>query len=64
VKEASTSPTYVDGDLVDLGATIGALTDHSITWTLEGVDYMIASNNMTQDELVEIARSVQGEVEK
>jgi outer membrane lipoprotein-sorting protein len=64
VKEASTAPTYVDGDLVDLGATIGALTDHSITWTLEGVDYMIASNNMTQKELVEIARSVQGEVEK
>jgi outer membrane lipoprotein-sorting protein len=64
VKEASASPTYVDGDLVDLGATIGALTDHSITWTLEGVDYMIASNNMTEEELVEIARSVQGEVEK
>lgn len=64
VKEASTSPTYVDGDLVDLGFTIGALTDQSVTWSVDGVDYMIASNNMTEEELVEIARSVQGDVEK
>jgi outer membrane lipoprotein-sorting protein len=64
VKEASTSPTYVDGDLVDLGVTIGAVTDGSITWSQDGVDYMIASNNLSQEELIEIARSVQGDVEK
>lgn len=64
VKEASTSPTYVDGDLVDLGVTIGAVSDGSITWTLDGVDYMIASNDLTEKELVEIARTVQGDVEK
>jgi outer membrane lipoprotein-sorting protein len=64
VKEASTSPTYVDGDLVDLGMTIGAVSEGSITWTANGVDYMIASNNLTKEELVEIARTVQGEVEK
>lgn len=64
VKEASTSPTYVDGDLVDLGVTIGAVSDGSITWTMDGVDYMIASNDLTEKELVEIARTVQGDVEK
>lgn len=64
VKEASTSPTYVDGDLVDLGVTIGAVSEGSITWTMDGVDYMIASNNLTEEELVEIARTVQGDVEK
>ena len=30
----------------------------------DGVDYMIASNDLTQDELIEIARTVQGEVGK
>ncbi|MEH7491873.1 LolA family protein [Neobacillus niacini] len=64
VKEASTSPTYVDGDLVDLGVTIGAVSEGSITWTMDGVDYMIASNELTEKELVEIARTVQGDVEK
>nr|WP_263323816.1 outer membrane lipoprotein carrier protein LolA [Neobacillus sp. Marseille-Q6967] len=64
VKEASSSPTYVDGDLVDLGFTIGAVSDGSITWTQDGVNYMIASKDLNQEELVEIARSVQGDVEK
>ncbi|WHY00964.1 outer membrane lipoprotein carrier protein LolA [Neobacillus sp. DY30] len=64
VKEASTSPTYIDGDLVDLGVTIGAVSEGSITWTMDGVDYMIASNDLTEKELVEIARTVQGDVEK
>jgi outer membrane lipoprotein-sorting protein len=64
VKEASTSPTYVDGDLVDLGITIGAVSEGSITWTVDGVEYMIASNDLTEGELIEIARTVQGDVEK
>jgi hypothetical protein len=64
VKEASSSPTYVDGDLVDLGITIGAVSEGSITWTSDGVDYMIASNDLTENELIEIARTVQGDVEK
>jgi outer membrane lipoprotein-sorting protein len=64
VKEASTSPTYVEGDLIDLGVTIGAVSEGSITWTQDGVDYMIASNDLTEKELVEIARTVQGDVEK
>jgi outer membrane lipoprotein-sorting protein len=64
VKEASTYPTYVEGDLVDLGITIGAVTDNSLTWTYNGVDYMIASNNLTKEEMIEVAKSVQGEAVK
>lgn len=63
-KEVSASPELMDGDLVDLGVTIGAVTDHSISWTMNGVDYMIASKNLTKDELVEAAKSVQGEAVK
>jgi outer membrane lipoprotein-sorting protein len=65
VKEA-TAPTYVEGDLVDLGVTIGAVTDHSISWTLSGVDYMIASKTLTKNEMIEVAKSVsvQGDIGK
>ncbi len=58
-KEAAT--TFVEGSLVDLGFTIGAVTDHSMTWTHNGVDYMIASKNLSKDELIEVAKSVQAE---
>ena len=61
VKETLATPTYVDGDLVDLGVTIGAVNDHSITWSQGGVDYMIASKNLTKNQLIEVAQSVQGD---
>ncbi|MEH7546043.1 LolA family protein [Neobacillus vireti] len=60
-KVASANPTLMEGDIVDLGATIGALSDHSLSWSQGGVDYMIASKNLTRDEMVEIAKSVQGD---
>ncbi|MDQ1143179.1 outer membrane lipoprotein-sorting protein [Bacillus sp. SORGH_AS 510] len=63
-KVASTTPTYVEGDIVDLGLTIGAVTDHSISWSHGGVDYMIASKNLTKDEMIEVAKSVQGDAVK
>lgn len=63
-KVASTTSTYIEGDLVDLGVTIGAVSDNSITWSQDGVDYMIASNNLTKDEMIEVAKSVQGDIGK
>jgi len=64
VETMSSIPTSVLGDPVDLGFTIGAITDRSISWTYEGVDYMLASQNLTQEEMMEIARSVQANPEK
>lgn len=63
-KTASIVPTNVAGDLVNLGPTIAAVTDHSITWSQNGVDYMIASKNLTRDEMIRVAQSVQGEAVK
>ncbi|WP_066074523.1 LolA family protein [Neobacillus soli] len=60
-KAVSAAPTYVTGDIVDLGVTIGAVSDHSISWSNGGVDYMIASKNLTRDEMVAVAKSVQGD---
>jgi len=63
-KAASTTPTLVEGDIVDLGITIGAVSDHSISWSHDGVDYMIASSNLSKDEMIEVAKSVQGDAIK
>jgi len=64
VMPATAGPTNVVGELVDLGFTIGAITNNSLSWTNEGVDYMIASNDLTPEEMVTIARTVQGSAVK
>jgi outer membrane lipoprotein-sorting protein len=61
---ASISPMYVNGDPVDLGFTVGAMTENSITWMHDGVEYMLASNSLSPEELVMVARSVQETIEK
>ncbi len=57
VAEAS-SPIHVSGELVDLGFTIGALTKDSLTWSHNGVEYMLVSKGLKQEELLMVARSV------
>jgi len=63
-KPAAATSTVVNGEPVDLGFTIGAISGHSISWTQEGIDYMIASKKLTKTELTTLARSVQGDVVK
>lgn len=52
----------VSGDVVDLGFAIGALADGFISWTEDGVEYTIFSDDLTPEELVMVAQSVQGGV--
>ena len=54
--EFSIIPTFGEPDiLID---TVGALTDSSITWSSNGIDYYLVSDVMGKQELLEIARSV------
>lgn len=65
--EVATAQAYVtpvQGEPVDLGFTIGALSENKITWSHEGVEYTLASKNLTDEEMIMLARSVQGTVEK
>lgn len=50
--------TTVNGNPVDLGFTVGALADNMVTWTYEGVNYTLASQSLSPDEMVEVARTV------
>lgn len=58
---ALTTPEAVDGEIVNLGFTVGALTDSTIQWNHEGIDYTLASDSLTKDELIEVAQSVRGQ---
>ncbi|WP_245639583.1 LolA family protein [Viridibacillus arvi] len=56
-------PVFAPGDPADLGFTIGAITDNSISWEKNGVSFFIATNSLTREEMVEVASSmVNGEV--
>ena len=54
--EFSVIPTY--GEPFLLIDTVAALSDTSITWSSNGVDYYLVSDVLSQNELIDIARSV------
>ncbi|MGY0693676.1 LolA family protein [Virgibacillus sp. FSP13] len=58
------SPQEVRGDIVNLGHTIGALSDNTIEWNNNGVNFYLASEDLTKEELIEVAKSVQGKAVK
>lgn len=51
-------PVFAEGDPADLGFTIGAITDNSVSWEQAGVSYFLASNGLTREEMVEVATSL------
>ena len=60
----SSLPEEVHGDIVNLGFTIGALSENTIEWSYEGSDFYLASEELTKEELIEVAQSVQGKEAK
>ncbi|NSL52469.1 LolA family protein [Calidifontibacillus erzurumensis] len=60
----ASAPVFVDGEPVDLGFTVGVLTENALSWSYGGVDFYLASQDLSQEEMYEIARSVQGQAIK
>lgn len=58
MKETSMLPVTSPGDPVDLGFTIGAITDTSISWEKDGVAFFVASSKLTREEMMEVAASM------
>ncbi|HLS06381.1 MAG TPA: outer membrane lipoprotein carrier protein LolA [Bacillota bacterium] len=54
----------VTGDLIDLGFAVGALTNNKLEWVYEGSEFLLASEDLTRNELIEVAKSVQGKTSK
>lgn len=55
-EEFTTIPTY--GEPAMLIDTIGAISDNSVSWISNGLEYYIASDAMGIDELVDVATSI------
>ena len=49
-------PTY--GEPYRLMDTLGVMTDNSLSWTSNGIEYYIVSDILNQNELVEVAQSI------
>lgn len=46
------------GDPVDLGVSMGILTDQMLAWTHQGVQFYLASSDLSQEEMVAVATSL------
>lgn len=55
-EELTIVPTY--GEPYLLIDTVGSLTDMSYTWTSGGIEYYIVSDVLSQNEILEIAKSI------
>ena len=55
-EELLTIPMY--GEPVILTGTVAAISDSSITWVSEGIEYYVVSDLASEEELLNIARSV------
>jgi outer membrane lipoprotein-sorting protein len=58
ISEGTLLPVFAPGDPADLGFAIGAITDYSITWEQNGVQFFLASDSMTREEMMTVASSM------
>ena len=55
-EEFTIIPTY--GEPQMLVDTVGAISDNSVSWISNGLEYYVASDVMNIDELINVARSI------
>ena len=63
IEEASLVPnelkvTSTSGELVFYENILGTLNESSLNWTMNGKDYYLIGNNMSNDELLKVASSM------
>ena len=54
----ATSINYIYGDPYLILDTVGAITDYSVSWISNGVEYSVMSDTMAIDELLTVAQSI------
>ncbi len=52
------STNYIYGDPYLILDTVGAITDNSVSWISDGIEYSVMSENMNIDELLTVAQSI------
>jgi hypothetical protein len=61
---ADVEPATVPGEPVNLGFAIGHMTKNSISWTYGGTDFFLASKDLSEAQMVDLARSGLGKQKK
>ncbi len=51
-------PVYANGEMVDLGMEVGVMTDQTLEWEQDGMRFVLASDSLTVNEKVDLAKSV------
>ena len=54
----ASSTNYVYGDPYLILDTVGSITDYSVSWISNGVEYSVMSDSMNVDELLTVAQSI------
>ncbi|PIC79465.1 sporulation protein [Sporosarcina sp. P18a] len=57
-KPLNQMPVSIEGDPVDLGFAVAALTDKSIHWEANGMAFFVASDMLSKEELITVANSM------
>lgn len=60
VTPATKMLTMDQGNLVDLGFAVGVLNGKTLSWSFDGVDYYLASHELTEEDMAAIASSMMG----
>ncbi len=55
---STTSPEMIEGEPVSLGFTMAALSSNSLEWNHNGVNYYLATEELTREEMIEVATSI------
>lgn len=58
------APEVMQGEPVMVNGTVAAITDNTLTWQRNGVEFFLVSNTLDRDQMVTVAASVSGNYEK
>jgi len=56
--------TPITGELVLVGGVVGSLSDNTLTWVRDGIEFFLVSDTLTTDEMVSVASSISSEYVK
>lgn len=60
----SLTPELVSGDIVLINGAVGALSENSLTWVDNGVEFFVVSDTLDPEELLTVANSIGSVIEK
>src|SRR5690625_144623 len=48
------------GDVINLGHSVGALSDKALEWNYQGANFYLTGTDLSQEDLINVASSIQG----